>query len=315
MKITLLESLAISPDVLSVYEAKLKEMGHQFYAYEKDPDETTQIARAKDSDVIMIANMPLSANVINACTNLKFINVAFTGVDHVALDAAKARQIAVSNASGYATEAVAELVIGYAIALLRNIPQVDRRCRDGLTKEGLVGNELQGKTVGIIGSGAIGLRTAALFHAFDCQVIAYDPAPRPDTPAYITFASLEEVLAQSDIISVHCPLTEGTKGLINQERLGLMKKTALLINAARGPIVDSQALADGLNHGRIAGAAIDVFETEPPLNTDHVLLHSKNTIVTPHIAFASKESMELRAKIVFDSLFSWLEGRQLNRVI
>lgn len=315
MKITLLESLAISDEILSGYKAKLTEMGHEFHAYEKDTEEAAQIARVKDSDVIMIANMPLSANVINACTNLKFINIAFTGVDHVAIEAAREKHVAVSNASGYATQSVAELIIAYAISLLRNIPQVDQRCRKGLTKEGLVGNELKGKTVGIVGSGAIGLRTAALFQAFDCKILAYDPMPHPDTPSYITFAGLEEVLKQSDIVSLHCPLIDSTKGLINKERISLMKKSALLINAARGPIVDSKALADALNQGEIAGAAVDVFETEPPLATDHVLLHSKNTIVTPHIAFASKESMELRAKIVFDSLFSWMDGNQLNKII
>lgn len=315
MKITLLESLAISKDVVYGYETALRDMGHEFHAYEKDPDESTQIARVKDSDVIMIANMPLSANVINACTNLKFINVAFTGVDHVALNAAKAKQVAVSNASGYANQSVAELVIGYSISLLRNIPQVDQRCRNGLTKEGLVGNELQGKTIGIVGSGAIGLKTAALFRAFGCSILAYDPTPRSDSPDYITFTSLEDVLQQADIVSIHCPLLDSTNGLMNKERIALMKKTAFLINAARGPIVDSKALADALNQGAIAGAAVDVFEIEPPLATDHVLLHSRNTIVTPHIAFASKESMELRAKIVFESLFSWMNGEQLNKII
>jgi D-3-phosphoglycerate dehydrogenase len=315
MKIILLESLAISDKILSDYKAKLNEMGHEFFAYEKDGNEDTQISRVKDADVIIIANMPLSANVINSCTNLKFINVAFTGVDHVALTAAKEKQAAVSNASGYATQSVAELVIGYAISLLRNVPRVDQRCRDGQTKDGLVGNELSGKTIGIVGGGAIGLRTAALFHAFDCKILAYDPSPQADTPAYISFVSLEDVLKQADLVSLHCPLLDSTKGLMNQERIALMKKSAFLINAARGPIVDSQALADALNRGDIAGAAIDVFETEPPLATDHVLLHSKNTIVTPHIAFASKESMELRAKIVFDSLFSWMNGTQLNKII
>ncbi len=315
MKITLLESLAISEEVLSGYAEKLKTLGHEFTAYEKDTNEEVQIERVKDSDVIIVANMPLSAKVINGSENLKFIDIAFTGFDHVALDEAKAQNVVVSNASGYATNAVAELVVSYAISLLRNVPQVDQRCRDGLTKEGLVGNELQGKSIGFIGSGAIGLRTAELFRCFGCEIIAFDPFPRAGSPEYIKFVSLEEILGLSDIVTLHCPLNENTKGLINKERLALMKKSAFLINAARGPIVDSEALADALNHGDIAGAAVDVFETEPPLAKDHVLLHSKNTIVTPHIAFASKESMELRAKIVFDSLFSWLDGKQINKII
>lgn len=315
MKIILLESLAISEEVLSGYAKKLEELGHEFTAYSKDTNEDVQIERVKDADVIMIANMSLSAKVIHASRNLKFINIAFTGFDHVDLDAAKAKNVAVSNASGYATNAVAELVIGNVISLLRNVPQVDKRCRDGLTKEGLVGNELKGKTIGLIGSGAIGLRTAALFRCFGCNIIAFDPFPRTDTPDYIELAGLEEVLRASDIITLHCPLNEGTKGLINKERIALMKKRAILVNAARGPIVDSEALAEALNNGEIAGAAIDVFEIEPPLDEDHVLLHSKNTIVTPHIAFASEESMELRAEIVFNSLFSWMNGKQINKII
>ncbi len=315
MKIILLESLAISEEVLSGYAKKLEELGHEFTAYSKDTNEDVQIERVKAADVIMIVNMPLSAKVIHASRNLKFINIAFTGFDHVALDAAKAKNVAVSNASGYATNAVAELVIGNVISLLRNVPQVDKRCRDGRTKEGLVGNELKGKSIGLIGSGAIGLRTAALFRCFGCEIIAFDPFPRTDTPDYIELAGLEEVLRASDIVTLHCPLNESTKGLINKERIALMKKRAILVNAARGPIVDSEALADALNNGKIAGAAIDVFEIEPPLDKDHVLLHSKNTIVTPHIAFASEESMELRAEIVFNSLFSWMNGKQINKII
>jgi len=315
MKIVMLEPIAIAQSVLDGYSAKLEAMGHTFVAYPKDTDEAVQIERARDADVIIIANMPLCANVINACENLKFINVAFTGFDHVALDAARAKGVAVSNASGYATVSVAELVLGYAIMMLRRIPQTDVKCRQGLTKDGLVGFELGGKTIGLVGSGAIGLKTAELFHAFGCNIIAFDPSPAPATPDYIKLTSLEEVLSTADIVSLHCPLNESTQGLMNAERIALMKPDAYLINAARGPVVDSQALADALNSERLAGAAIDVFEIEPPLATDHVLLHSKNTIVTPHIAFASKESMELRAQIIFNSLESWLGGTQLNKVI
>jgi len=315
MKIVLLESLAISDEILSGYANKLKDLGHEFQAYEKSTNEAVQVEQAKDADVVMIANMPLSSRVIGALPNLKFINVAFTGFDHVALDTAKRKGVAVSNASGYATQSVAELVIGYALSLLRNIPQTDARCRQGMTKDGLVGNELQGKTIGIIGCGAIGLRTAALFKAFGCKILAYNPSTITGALDDIQFVSLEDVLRDADIVTLHCPLTPETEGLINKKRIGLMKQSAFLINAARGPVVDSSVLAEALNKGRIAGAAIDVFEVEPPLKTDHPLLHSKNTIVTPHIAFASKESMELRAEIVFNSLLSWLDGKQINKVI
>ena len=127
--------------------------------------------------------------------------------------------------------------------------------------------------------------------------------------------SLDELLAQSDLVSLHCPLNESSKGLIGKENIAKMKQGALLINAARGPVVDSQALADALNSGYLGGAGIDVFEVEPPLSADHPLLHSKNTIVTPHVAFASAESMEERCKIVFDSLQQWIAGRQITVIL
>ena len=149
MKIVLLESLGISQELLDSYVKPLKEKGYEFAAYERNDDLAVQIEEAKDADILIIANMPLKAEVINACPNLKYIDVAFTGVDHVALDAAKAKGIKVSNASGYSTVAVAELTIAMMLDLLRRVPQVDAACRAGGTKAGLVGNELEGKTVAL----------------------------------------------------------------------------------------------------------------------------------------------------------------------
>ena len=315
MKIVRLESLGVKDEVLEGYAQNLKAEGHEFQAYGRDMDTAVQIERAKDADVIMIANMPLKGEVIRACKNLKFIDVAFTGVDHVDLEAAKENGVAVSNASGYSNESVAELVIGMTLSLLRNVPQVDTRCREGKTKDGLVGRELAGKTVGIIGTGAIGSRVAELYHAFGCKILAYDLYPKKDAPEYLHYVEMEELLAGSDIVTLHCPLTPESTGLINQETIGKMKKGAILINASRGPVVDSEALAKALHEGTVGGAGIDVFETEPPLNTGHPLLHTSNTIVTPHIAFASEESMELRAKIVFESLELWMDGKQRNIIL
>lgn len=314
MKIVLLESLAISKEALQGYASALEAAGHTFEAYERDMDPAVQIERAKDADVIMIANMPLKGEVIRACKNLKYINIAFTGVDHVDLEACKECGVQVSNASGYSNQSVAELALCMMLSLLRNVPQVDARCRDGKTKDGLVGNELKGKTVGIIGLGVIGQTTAALCKAFGCNVIAYNHRPK-EAPDYIAQLSLDEVLAQSDIISLHCPLNDSTRGLIGAEEIAKMKETAILINTARGPVVDSAALAEALNNGKIAGAGIDVFEIEPPLATDHPLLSAKNTIVTPHVAFATKESMLLRAEIVFDTLDAWLRGERKNVIL
>lgn len=313
MKIVLLEELGVSKDKIDKRAEKLTNMGHELITYTKNKDPKIQVERTKDADVIMLANMPLSKEVVEEAKHLKFIDVAFTGVDHIPMEEARARNIAVSNASGYATQAVAELCISFMIQLLRNIEQTQKRCREGGTKDGWIGSLLCGKTVGIVGAGAIGKKTAKLCKAFGCRVIAYSRSKVEDS-VIDRQVPLNELLKEADIVSLHCPLTKETKGLIGKEQLELMKKEAILINTARGPVVDSKALADALTEGKIAGAACDVFETEPPLETNHPLLHTPNTIVTPHIAFASKESMEQRAEIVFDNLYSWMEGKQKNKM-
>lgn len=288
MKIVLLEGLGVSDPVI-------------------------QAERSRNADVIMLANMPLAPSVLEEAKSLKFIDIAFTGVNHIPMAEAKKRGIAVSNASGYATQAVAELCIRFMIQLLRNVNKTEERCRNGGTKEGLVGRLLWGKTVGIVGAGAIGKRVAALCKAFGCTVLAYNKSTVSD-PAIDEQVSLEVLLNRADIVSLHCPLTADTKGMIGREQLALLKKSALLINTARGGVLDAVALAEALENGSIAGAACDVFETEPPLTADHPLLHCPNTIVTPHIAFASVESMEQRADIVFNNLYAWLDGKQIHAV-
>lgn len=313
MKIVLLEGLGVSDHVIEQHTHKLEEMGHTFVAYPKNADPQIQAERSQDADVIMLANMPLAPSVLEEAKSLKFIDVAFTGVDHIPMTEAKKRGIAVSNASGYATQAVAELCVSFMIQLLRNVNKTEERCRNGGTKDGLVGNLLCGKTVGIVGAGTIGKRVAALCKAFGCTVLAYNRSTVFD-PAIDEQTSLEELLKRSDIVSLHCPLTANTKGMIGRDQLALMKKSALLINTARGGVLDSTALAESLEKGGIAGAACDVFETEPPLPASHRLLHCPNTILTPHIAFASEESMKQRADIVFNNLYSWLDGKQINAV-
>lgn len=315
MNIVLLENLGIPNDLLEQLASPLREAGHSFTAWERTDDQEELIRRCEEADVLMLANMPLRGEVIRACKRLKFIDVAFTGVDHVDLAAAGDRGAAVSNAAGYSTQAVAELTIGQMIALLRNVAQTEERCRHAGTKAGLVGRELGSCTVGIIGTGAIGQRVAQLCRAFGCQVLGYAPRPKQEAEALLTYVALEELLRRSDIVSLHCPLNEATRGMIGKEQLAMMKPGSYLINMARGPVVDSAALADALNSGHLAGAACDVFEKEPPLEEEHPLLHAKNCRVTPHIAFASNESMALRAKIVFRSLESWMNGKQINKVL
>ncbi len=315
MKIAILEQLGISQDKLNALKKPFEEKGIEFFEYEKTLDEAKLIEELNDKDAIIIANMPISKNVINSADKLKFINIAFTGVDHVDIAAAKANNIAVSNASGYSTEAVAELTIGMAIAMLRNLPQVEDRLRNLKTKAGLVGNEIKGKTVGIVGLGKIGTRTAELFNAFGAKILASSRTVHKDVPTYVGQVSLDELMKNSDIVCLHCPLNDETRGLINKEKLELMKSSAILINVARGDVVNENDLCDALEKGIIRGACVDVFSIEPPLSGNEAILKAPNTLLTPHIAFASSESMELRAEIIFDNLDAWLNGEQKNVIV
>lgn len=316
MKIVIMEPLGIAEEQLQVLTAGLTAAGHECVAYaDRAQDDNALLARVIDADIIVLANQPLSAAVINGCRNLKMLSVAFTGVDHIALAACREKNIMVCNAAGYSTNAVAELVFGLAISLIRNILPCDSRCRSSQTKDGLIGTELYGKTFGIIGTGSIGSRVAQIAMAFGSRVIAYSRTEKQElVQAGVQFVSLDKLLAAADFVSLHVPLTEATRGLINAEKLQQMKRSAVLINTARGPVVDSKALADALNNGVIAGAGIDVFDIEPPLSADEPLCSAKNTVVTPHIAFASQEALQTRAEIVFANIRKWLEHEPQNIV-
>ncbi len=312
-KVVLMEGLGIPAAELKALESEFAGEA-EFVSYARTADVPTMIEEAKDADAMILANMPLPAEVIRACPKLRFINIAFTGVDHVGLEAAREREICVSNASGYSTEAVAELVLGAVLSFARNLRQVEDRCRAGGVKDGLVGWELRGKTVGIVGLGKIGTRTAELFHAFGCRVLAHSRTVHDDAPGFVEQVSLDELLTASDIVSLHCPLSAASRGLIGARELGLMKPSALLVNAARGPVVEETALTAALERGTLGGACVDVFAKEPPLNGEQPLLHAPNTLLTPHVAFATRESMSLRARIVFDNLRAWLDGAPINPV-
>ena len=219
----------------------------------------------------------------------------------------------VCNAAGYSDQTVAELVIGFAIDALRKIPEADRQVRALQGNAGLMGRELCRKTVGIIGLGKIGLRTAKLFQAFGCRVIAYNHSESEEAKQMgISYLPLEEVLSQSDILSVHLPLNDTTRGFLGESQLKLMKPNAVLINCARGPVVDEAALVKALSENRLGYACVDVFDKEPPLPAEQPLLHAERALLTPHVGYLSEESMVRRAKIVFDNVQSFLDGKPQN---
>lgn len=318
MKISLLEPIGIDKVLMDELSAPLIEKGHEFIFYDNKTTDTEELYnRAKDSDIVMIANNPLPDSVIERCEKIKMLDVAFTGIDHVGQKACKEKGVVICNAAGYSNETVSELAVGMAINLLRKINAGDKAVREGktLASAGLMGTELGTKTVGIIGTGRIGIMTAKLFKAFGCRVLGYSRTKKEEAvQAGIEYTELDELLKISDIVSLHVPSTAETKGFLSRERISLMKQTAILINCARGAVVDNEALAEALNSDKIAGAAIDVFDMEPPIPADYPLLKAKNTLLTPHVAFASKESMIRRAHIVFDNLYAYLDGKPVNVV-
>ncbi len=305
MNISLLEPIGISEKEIETLSKPIIEMGHNFTYYDnKTTDINELIKRSKNQDVVMIANNPYPKEVIESADRLKLIAVAFTGIDHVDYKYAKEKGIKVVNCAGYSNEAVSELVIGLTISLYRKIFEADKATRANKNSNGLIGQELNGKTVGIIGCGNIGIKTATLFKAFGCNILGYNHSPIKCD--FIKQVEIDELLSSSDIISLHLPSNEETYHFMDEEKINKMKASAIFINCARGKIVDNNYLAKALNNNKIAGAAIDVYDIEPPLNSDYPLLNCKNIILTPHVAFLSKEAMIKRAGIEFNNVIEFL---------
>lgn len=316
MKISVIEPLGLSEEELRDIAKPITDRGHQLVIYNNKVTDTESLKkRVKDTDVIVLANMPLKCEVISSDDKLKMMSIAFTGVDHVELSACKGKNITVTNAAGYSTESVTELTFGLTLSLLRNIVPLNKITREGRTKDGYSQNDLSGKTFGVIGTGTIGSQVCKIAKAFGCNVIAYNRSEKEELKKIgVKYVGLDELLSKSDVVSIHLPNNKYTKGLINKEKLSLMKPSSLLVNVARGPIVDNNALAEALNAGKIGGAGIDVFDSEPPLNTSYPLLMAKNTVLTPHVGFATKEAMIRRAHITFDNIVKWLDGDPQNLV-
>lgn len=308
MKIAVMEPLGVEQEKFMQIAREAVGDDVEIVCYDTRTTDVEELGRrGRDADIIAIGNLPFPREVLEKCENVKMLAVAFTGLDHVDLKYCEERGIKVQNCAGYATTAVAELTFGLLLDLCRNIGKCDTAARNGGTKAGLIGFELEGRTMGIVGTGAIGARVAKLAAAFGMDVIAYSRTP--GKVAGVRYVSLEELLAQADVVSLHVPLTDETRGMIGAEELALMKETAVLVNTARGPVVDTKALADALNSGRIAGAAIDVFDKEPPLDADEPLINAKNTVVTPHVAFATDESMIKRAEIEFRNIAEFIKDK------
>lgn len=309
-EIVIAQPLGVSKETLDTLLDPLTGRGYHLTLWDSLPENQDDLGnRISKADLAVIANYPLKKEALDKASSLKYLCVAFTGVDHVDIDTCREKGIAVSNCAGYSTESVAELAIGMMLSLYRKLAEGQDAAAHGKTGAGLRGIEIKDRTVGIIGTGAIGYRTANLAKAFGAKVIGYNRSHSHDD---ITYTDLNTLLQTSDIVSIHLPLTKDTKHFIDKDKLSLMKKDAILINTARGGIIDNEALAEALKKGEIAGAGIDVFDMEPPLPEDYPLLSAPHTVLTPHVGFDTEEAMERRAAIVADNLKSFVEGKQKN---
>lgn len=315
MKITLINPLEVDESIIINAQEKLAAMGHEFEYYNDNAKDDKEVyERLKETDIAMITNKPLTAAVLNNCPNLEMINVAFTGVDHIDLDAARKNGITILNASGYSDDSVAELVIGLTIAVMRKFNANRANMFDGDSNP-LLGQLIKGKKFGVIGTGNIGVKLIGLLQAFGCEILAYSRTEKDTVKEMgVEYLPLEDLLKEADIVSLHIPNNPDTKNFLGKEELDLMKENAILINCARGPVVDNNYLAELLNAGKLR-AGIDVFDMEPPLPEDYPLRNADNCILTNHIAYYTEEAMEARAEIVFDNLFKYLNGEIQNEIV
>jgi glycerate dehydrogenase len=278
------------------------------------------LERASGSEIVLTNKTPLDTEVLNRLPGLKYIGVLATGYNVVDIRAARDLGIVVTNIPAYGTASVAQMVFAHILNLTQRVADHSNSVKSGKWAENpdfcywehpLI--ELSGTTLGIIGAGRIGLETARLGLAFGMSVLAHDIHLPPSPLENVEFVELDYLLKNSDVVSLHCPLTDQTERLINEEKLSLMKSSAFLINTSRGPLVDEDALARSLNMNRIAGAGMDVLSQEPP-DRNNPLYRAKNCFITPHIAWATKSARNRLMQTAIDNLNAYLSGHPQNQV-
>ena len=316
MKIVVLDGYGLNPGDLSwsAWEA----LGELKVYDRTSPSELLE--RSAGAEVLVTNKTLITANDMVSLPELKYIGVLATGYNVVDIDAAKARGIVVTNIPAYSTSSVAQMVFAHILNITQRVGYYANENAQGRWTNNadfcywdtnLV--ELDGKKMGIVGYGNIGKATARIALAFGMEVLAYTSKEQKDLPQGIKKATLDELFTESDVVSLHCPLTPDTKELVNAERLKTMKPSAILINTGRGPLVNEQDLADALNEGRIAGAGLDVLSVEPSV-ANNPLLNAKNCFITPHIAWATKEARTRLMDIAINNLRSYQEGNIINNV-
>ena len=316
MKIVILDGYTANPGDLSW--GSLKELG-EVTVYERTRRE--EIAgRAADADIVLTNKVVMDREMMALLPRLKYIGVLATGYNVVDIEAAREKDIIVTNVPAYSTESVAQTVFAHLLTVTNRTEHYAEQNRQGRWAENrdfcywdTELTELAGKTMGIVGLGHIGRRVAEIALAFGMQVKAMTSKKAEELPAGIQKAELQSLLASADVVSLHCPLTEGTKHLIHRETLRLMKPSAILINTGRGPLVDDEALAEALNEGRLRAYCADVVTEEPP-KADHPLLHAPNAFITPHIAWATVEARKRLLQTAIGNVEAFVNGHPVNVV-
>lgn len=316
MKIVELDGYAANPGDLS-WEP-LREIG-ELTVYDRTPDELV-VERAKDADAILINKIRIDEKVLSQLPKLKYIGVLATGYNIVNIEAAKRHHVTVTNIPAYSTESVAQMTFAHILNITNRIGHYARQSREGRWSKNpdfcywdTPLFELSGKTIGIVGLGNIGKRVAQIARLFGMDVFAYTSKNSADLPDGIQKTTLDGLFAVSDIITLHCPLSENTLHLINKEALDKMKQGSILINTGRGPLVDEQAVADALASGHLLGYGADVMTDEPPVDGSP-LLNERNAFITPHIAWATLEARQRLMDICVDNLRAFVNGTPKNVV-
>lgn len=316
MKIVILDGHTLNPGDLS-WEA-FEALG-EVVVYERSAPEEVE-ERARGCDVLITNKAIVSAETIRNTGSLKYIGVTATGVNIVDVKAASERGIPVTNVSGYGPDSVAQMVFAHILNFTNRLAEQVDDVRDGgwsrsedfcywlhpLT-------ELRGLTIGIVGLGEIGGAVARIAHGFRMKVIAYTRDRDRESPDHVEWVDLDELFAGSDFVTLHCPLTPETEGMVDERRLRLMKSSAYLLNTGRGQLVNERALANALNEGEIAGAGLDVLSSEPP-NPNNPLLRAQNCSITPHIAWATKAARKRLMRMSADNLRAFIDGEAINTV-
>lgn len=316
MKIVILDGYTENPGDLS-WEG-FEKLG-ELTVYDRTPADQI-VSRIGDADAVITNKTPISRETLAACPNVKYIGLLATGYNVVDVDAARERDIPVCNIPSYGTDAVGQFAIALLLEICHHVAHHDQAVHEGRWEKNddwcfwdfpLI--ELAGKTMGVIGFGRIGQATGRIAKALGMRVIAFDEYPNDSGKALAEYVSLDELLAQSDVIALHCPLFPSTQGIINKDNIAKMKDGVIILNNSRGPLIVEQDLADALNSGKVYAAGLDVVSSEP-IQGNNPLLKAKNCIITPHISWAPKESRQRLMDIAVADLQAFVDGSPINVV-